>query len=101
MVIDRRLHGEARVFGEWRCNAAIDGDRTHEQEALHRGCLRGFQAIKDHVVVAAVVRSGLCVLVRLCGMNHRVKVVAAEQVEHFPASRQLHGFDGDQLAQVA
>jgi hypothetical protein len=34
-------------------------------------------------------------------MNHCVEVVAAEQVEHFPAPRELHGLDGDQVTQVA
>src|SRR5882672_7714942 len=101
MVIDRSLHREARVFGEWRCDAAIDSDRTHEYEALHASGLSGFQAVEDHVVVGPVGRAGLCVLVSLCRMYHRVKVVAAEQIEHFSATRQLHGFDGDQLAEVS
>src|SRR3979411_138238 len=101
MVIDRSLHGEPGVFGEWWCDAAIDRDRTHEYEPFHASGLRGFQAVEDHVVVGPVSCAGLCVLVSLCRMYHRVKVVPAEQVEHFPATRQLHGFDGDQLAEVS
>src|SRR3981081_85441 len=101
MVIDRSLGGEPRVFGERRCKAAIDRDRTHEHEALHASGLCGFQAVEDHVVVGPVGGAGLCVLVSLCSMYHSMKVVAAEKVEHFAATRQLDGFDGDQVAQVS